>query len=272
MNDTIIIVTVNFGLTDLTLDLIQSIPIDKKLNIWVEDNQSTEHSKKTLSDAKSNLSQHISVYHHKNNWYFWGAFNKAYQRIVEKDLGLPKWLIICNNDVTFEQGFFNELDQIDPTMSHIVAPAIYSSNSKKNLNPFFINPLGMKEKIYYLLLYSHPIIGRMTQFFGKGLNKVLKRIHRPVFQSNKIYAPHGACMIFSSEYFNRGGYIDTGFKLFGEEISTAEIARNIGCNIHYHPTLRVVHNEHQSTNKFTWEQSYNLSKDTYIYLKKRYNI
>ena len=84
MNDTIIIVTVNFGLTDLTLDLIQSIPIDKKLNIWVEDNQSTEHSKKTLSDAKSNLSQHISVYHHKNNWYFWGAFNKAYQRIVAK--------------------------------------------------------------------------------------------------------------------------------------------------------------------------------------------
>jgi len=60
--------------------------------------------------------------------------------------------------------------------------------------------------------------------------------------------------------------------MFGEELSTAEIAKQIGAKIYYQPQLSVTHNDHYSTNNLTWEQLYSISKETYFYLKNRYQF
>jgi len=272
MDSKILIITVNYGSPDMTLQLLKSLPSDNNLCIWVEDNQSSENSKRILSNAQGKTDQNISLYFHNNNWFYWGAFYQAYQRLISSENPFPKWIVICNNDIIFDGNFLNELEKIDSQSCHILAPAIVSHTTKKNLNPFFQTPLSFIDKAYYRLLYFHPMFGRVIQMFGKKLNQGIKKISPLLKYPNTIYAPHGACIIFSPEFFKKGGYIDTGFKMFGEELSTAEIAKKIGAKIYYQPQLKVTHNDHFSTNNLSWDQLYSISKETYFYLKNRYQF
>ena len=57
-------------------------------------------------------------------------------------------------------------------------------------------------------------------------------------------------MIFFQNYsFLNGGYLDTKFKMYCEEMSTAEIVKKIGGKIIYIPQLEAIHNEHSSIQK-----------------------
>ena len=58
--------------------------------------------------------------------------------------------------------------------------------------------------------------------------------------------------------------------MYGEEISTAEIANKIKSFIYYVPSLSLIHNEHQSTSKSSFKSNFLHSKKTYYYLKKKY--
>ena len=69
-----------------------------------------------------------------------------------------------------------------------------------------------------------------------------------------------------------GGYLDDGFQMFGEELSTAEIARKLNVPIMYHPQLIMTHNDHFSTCNLSWRELYNISQSTYYYLNKTYNL
>jgi len=77
-------------------------------------------------------------------------------------------------------------------------------------------------------------------------------------------------MIFSKYFFSNGGFLDTGFTMYGEEVSTAEIAKKINSLIYYVPSLSIIHNEHQSTSESTFKDNFLHSKKTYYYLKKKY--
>ena len=83
----------------------------------------------------------------------------------------------------------------------------------------------------------------------------LKRGHReipdtPAMQERKIYAPHGACLVFKDDYFVRGGTLDLPNFLFGEEVLVAETSLNLGLDIVYHPELLIFDYEHASTGFF----------------------
>ena len=58
--------------------------------------------------------------------------------------------------------------------------------------------------------------------------------------------------------------------MYGEEVSTAEIAKSLDLPIHYLPGLSLVHKDHQSTGHAPWIENYLHSKETYYYLKKKY--
>ena len=54
-------------------------------------------------------------------------------------------------------------------------------------------------------------------------------------------------MIFYRTYFEKGGTLDHGAFLFGEEVFVAESARKFGMEIVYDKRLRVIHSEHVTT-------------------------
>ncbi len=87
-----------------------------------------------------------------------------------------------------------------------------------------------------------------------------------------IYAPHGARMIFSRQYFLQGGYIDSGFSFYVEELSVGETARTKKIPIRYCPHLWVEHREHASTDKLDWRTIYDHSRQTYRYLRRKYSF
>jgi len=63
----------------------------------------------------------------------------------------------------------------------------------------------------------------------------------------EIYAPHGSFIIFSREYFERGGSLKPGAFLYAEELFVAETCRRLGLKAVYWPVIQVAHDEHVST-------------------------
>ena len=62
-----------------------------------------------------------------------------------------------------------------------------------------------------------------------------------------IYAPYGALLIFSRDYFAKGGdFAHPGF-LYGEEIFVAEACRETGLEVILWPELKADHREHSAT-------------------------
>src|SRR2546426_589424 len=58
--------------------------------------------------------------------------------------------------------------------------------------------------------------------------------------------------------------------LYGEEISVAEICRSLGLPVIYEPSLRVLHNEHQSTGRVISRFSFECQKNALRYVSSRY--
>ena len=271
-NKDILIITVNFHNSEKTIELLNSISKNKKIELWVEDNESTKASFNSLKSQILDFEFNISIFPHTENNYYWGAFNKALSRLPKDFETWPEWIIICNNDIQIDTNFFKKLSKLDYKKCHIIAPSIISSEKNKDLNPFFEKPFTKIEKLYYALVYLNKYFSLIIQFFGSKVNKIRNSFHSNTKIEKVIYAPHGACMVFSKHFFIKGGYLDTNFKMFGEEISTAEIAKKIGALIIYKPELIVKHFDHNSTKNISWDLLYEISKETYTHLKKTYKF
>src|SRR6185312_7910464 len=93
-----------------------------------------------------------------------------------------------------------------------------------------------------LMKYQVKLVMRKLRALARGPHAIQNGRYR-----RSIYAAQGACLIFTREYFERGGSLRYGSFLFYEEIFVAETAREIGVDIVYEPTLRVWHDDHAST-------------------------
>jgi GT2 family glycosyltransferase len=80
----------------------------------------------------------------------------------------------------------------------------------------------------------------------------------------KIFAPHGSCIIFNKNYFERGGTLEPISFLFGEEMFIGETARRINLEVVYVPDLQVSHTEHSSFGNF-------ISRRTNTYYRQSIN-
>ena len=63
--------------------------------------------------------------------------------------------------------------------------------------------------------------------------------------------------------------LDQNLTMYGEEFTTAEIARSLKMPIYYEPNMEVTHVEH-SSNKINWFNSFHLTKKAYYYFLKEY--
>jgi GT2 family glycosyltransferase len=182
------------------------------------------------------------------------------------------WALVCNVDIRFpDRGFFAKLGAMKPSKEiGVVAPSICSSFTQHDQNPMMserpsrarMRFYQFLHRSYYLLnLYEvlatayHLVRSTLGSSFGWRKTGLARSSGKgPVQDTNPledvripIYAPHGACMIFSNEFFARGGSLEVPFFLYGEEIYVAETARALGLQVVYDPSLRLQHDEHQST-------------------------
>ena len=271
----ILIITVNYRNTSVTEDFIHSLEKlheFQRVQLVIVDSASTNATKEELEALLHNSSLHTQIICSDQNTYYWGGVALAIKHLkLEFSMG-PKWLIACNNDILFtQQDFLKQLIALDPDKYPVIGPTIYSSITGKNLNPAMAKPINIIGKFYYSILFLNPKTARLIHIIRKMTQKLFYSVFkRSTPTSGKIYAPHGAFMIFSKHYFTRGGWIDDNFKLYGEEISTAEIASNNNLEIHFLPELEVSHVEHSSTGTNIWQDWFYHAKETYKYLRKAY--
>ena len=269
----ILLITVNYKDSNPTQDLINSIlncKINKYIKIVIIDNESSNFSFSSLKSITKNTNLDIEIIRSSINNYYWGGIqlglDKFYQNKKDFD-----WIIACNNDIEFnDHSFFEKLYDLKESSSSIIAPQIISSLTSKDLNPFMIKPISFYYEIYYKIYYHFFLTAKIVHKFGQLIQFIKKKMINNKLLTNEIYAAHGSCIIFKNDFFIKGGYLETGFTMYGEEISTAEIAKKTDSKISYLPKLSLIHNEHQSTKKSSLKENFLHSKKTYYYLKKKY--
>ena len=271
----ILIITVNYKDTNVTENFVHSLgnlDASDKVKLVVVDSASTPKTKDNLQSLLHSSTLKTQLIVSASNTFYWGGVALALDTLDLNYANGPSWIIACNNDILFtQQDFLEKLIALDPDKYPVIGPTIYSSVTGKNLNPYMDQPIRRLEKIYLSLFYINYVTARIMQISLKWLKKLLATLKRPSpSKIKKIYAPHGSFVIFSNQYFKRGGWIDSNYEMYGEEVTTAEIAKKNKIPIFFVPDLKVLHVIHSSTTSHSWKREFNYAKTAYLYYKTVY--
>jgi GT2 family glycosyltransferase len=273
----VLIITINFRQTNCTLRLLESISSVERFNdcyLVIVDNCSENDSVPRIQQAihgRDNVELAVSP---RNRGYF-GAARWALDRYLA-DHPLPSWVIVCNNDITFDDSqFLRRLIETDPTAVGMVAPSIISSLTKNDANPSILERPSSIRMLQYRLWFSSYHAMWIKQWLWPFIRRARKRFKgRQLILRNElqreIYAPHGAFLIFSRQFFESGGFIDDGTFLFGEEFVVAEMCRRLCLPIMHDPLLRVWHAEGQTLGRMLTREMFQYQKNGFRYALARY--
>lgn len=220
-----------------------------------------ENSERTSSNSVltslAEYDQRVSILNPGSNLgYFGGAAWALRQHLA--NTSLTDWVIVSNTDISFlDCDFFNRLFELySSRASAVIAPAIYSTLSAVDQNPFMLcRPNAIQMHFYKLVFRYYPICisYQMLALVKQKLRTLICKIIRKNISQQRpqvIYSPHGSFIIFHRSYFEAGGSLDHGVFLFGEEVFIAETIRRLGLTATYDPRLAVLHHEHATTGIF----------------------
>jgi GT2 family glycosyltransferase len=86
----------------------------------------------------------------------------------------------------------------------------------------------------------------------------------------RIYSTHGSLMIFHNRFFERGGTLEYGGFLYGEEIHVAEQVRQMGLDILWTPSLQAYHQGGATMEMVSIDQRRQWWKESYEFLYQTY--
>lgn len=231
------------------------------LRVIVVDNSDPERLDPRLSSI-AEADPRVRVLHPGGNLgYFGGAAWALRQHLAGAPL--TDWIVVSNTDIRFPgRDFLTRLFElyVDATCA-VLAPAIHSTLSLKDQNPYMLRRPGAARMCFYKWVFRYYPISVAYQLMGlvkQKLRALTRKIAALVDDGEKmgqprprsIYAPHGSVILFSRSYFEAGGSLDHGVFLFGEEVFVAETARRLGLTVTYDPRLVVLHREHATTDMF----------------------
>ncbi|MBX0311554.1 MAG: glycosyltransferase [Sulfurihydrogenibium sp.] len=218
--------------------------------------------------------QKILIYNPGRNLGYFGGAWWGYQQYL-KEFPLPEWIIVSNTDLYFsDANFFVKLfHYYEKNPPAVIAPAIYSEESFINQNPFMKQRPTSFRMHFYKWVYRYYIswiIYETLSILKEKLQSQFRNFCRKgKIQSDenpiKIYAPHGAFIIFHKSYFESGGTLESKTFLFGEEILVAETARKLNLDIIYDPRLQIIHKKHSTTNIFKYPHIWKYVKESSAY-------
>lgn len=248
----ICLVCVCFNAYKDAVQLLESISSSynksSKINLSVvfSDNSEDEVGVKLVRDAVFDFK--YSYKKNENVGYF-PAFYDGFNSLG-KSLDSFDYVIVSNVDLALDVGFFKNLESlvIDSSVG-VIAPAIISMNHGGDLNPKMLERPS-KQKIEFMIRVCGSgflfLLHRLVSSIRDKLRTKNKRLEaRP--KGGTMYGAHGAFMMFTRRYFEKGGSIDYPRFLFGEEGFVAEETRRAGLVVQHVETLVINDREHGST-------------------------
>jgi GT2 family glycosyltransferase len=250
---TFLLLCVKYGVdkeTERYLESIQTLQSRNGLRVLVVDNTVDG------SWARSAHSDYQAVQAPGNLGYFGGA--RYGLSLYLQQNPLPDWVVVSNVDLCIDDPLFLERLAWLGSVPNLgaVAPRIRSSLTGMDQNPYLrVRPSALRMHLYkwlfrsWLILNVYEVLGTLFHRVRSAIGSVRLASSR-LPSRETIYAPHGSFLIFSRNYFDRGGTLDFPEFLFGEEIYIAENMRALGLQVVYEPSLQVTHQEHHSTKLF----------------------
>jgi len=271
----ILFITVNYQNTKVTKNFIKSfenLELKERASIIIVDNGSSNESKNALKEIINKSKIDIKILFSTRNLYYWGGANFALKKLNLKINNFPDWIVICNNDIIFNQlDFIVKLQDYKSNKYAVLAPSIISVKSKRNQNPHILHPISKLGRLYYKIFFINSVSGLFIYKLRIILKKILYNFSpNKTIKPTEIYAPHGSFMIFSKYFFNNGGWIDSNFEMFAEELTTAEIVKKLNMKIFFNPDFEVMHDEHSTSSVRNWRENFYLFKRAYSYYRKKY--
>lgn len=214
--------------------------------------ESAEYKDKMRSQKGCSLFDKIFVL--PNVGYF-PAAHEALKKYIEMHRSVPKCVVVSNPDIVLsEEASFGRLSFLcDQPGVGVLAPRIVSLLDKIEQNPYMSERPSLWKLRVLRAIFDNTYSGMVYEKVS-----ALKRRIRFALQGKRkkapgsakdIYAPHGAMVVFSRKFFERGGHLKHRAALFGEEIFVAEQCRRLGLRVRYDPATVVFHDEHSSTGR-----------------------
>ena len=236
-----------------------------EVKVVLVDNSERSESTAFFEQAQIEYPEIICLKPSSNLGYFGGA--RFGLNTYRENGGLePDWVMVSNVDIRFtDKSFFMHLRDVDTMgMIGVVAPSIWSELRRHDWNPNLISrPSRLRMHFYkwvfrnFYLLNLFMLLAKIKYLLKYGVGYLLRMFQLTSEQSGAqpsvsqwIYAPRGACILFSKLYFTAGGTLDHPAFLFAEEIFLAETLLKLGLRVLYEPKLRVHHDDHVSTGEF----------------------
>jgi GT2 family glycosyltransferase len=208
--------------------------------------------------------------------YFGGAhFGLQRAGVYEAEFD---YVVVSNVDLQLASSFLSELEAVAVADDvGLIAPSIFSRHRKRDLNPKILHRLSPSRVRFYEFVFSHR--GTYLAYHIASVGADLVRRLGPSRSSSTgawagpqqtLYAAHGALMIFTRAYFQRGGTLDYPCFLFGEEVWAAEELRLRGLHTIYDPQIKVLDDDHVSTRRLSKGALAGLHASSMRFLRRTY--
>jgi GT2 family glycosyltransferase len=185
----------------------------------------------------------------KNLGYYGGcAHALAHWRTMHGG-AIPAWVGAVNTDLELDPMFFRTIVENVPTQYAVVAPAVQLPDGTHQ-NPYMHDRPSMARMAWMRMVFRTE-----STAWAWTLGHDLMRRVRPhskkdgIRTRRQIYAPHGSIVMFRREFFSKGGKLEFGGFMYGEELHVAEQARQLGLSVLYEPMASVLHNAHSCVGK-----------------------
>ncbi len=276
--ESVLLVVVNTQKTDLTLALLKNLSGLKgmdKVKVLVVDNQSTP---RTRAELRRGFRLHprlrTRLVASPENLGYFGAFRRG----VRAEKGRQyRWTIISNDDIAIpDRDFFVRLQSYDPGFAGVLGPDILSEETGVHQNPFREARFSPRQMLFYRAMHASFSVARALAWVSRRLHGLKGRTGaggRPAPAPSgprRVYAVHGAFMIFGRDYFDKGGIIDANYFMYGEENTVSEAAHRLSVDVVFDPRLKVIHQEHGTLGKAFTRKTFDRQKEAFRYFSKHY--
>ncbi len=243
----------NLEVTREAVTYLQGLNNINECEIIIVDNASPNGSGKEIEELY-NAEENIHVILNSQNGGFAYGNNIGYKYAKELSCDV---IVVMNNDIYIKDiKFIEKLSRcVNESDDEIIAPIIYGQEG--NQNPFRVEKSSTKH-LYKLFFYNWFIsklycIPGINSIYAHSRDKKDKKRKKTTCssieekKSSKIWAPHGACIIFTKKWVSKEkfAFLPLTFMYFEEDI-LAEYAHAQGYSIYYDEKLNVHHVEDAS--------------------------
>ena len=201
-----------------------------------------------------------------------GYFGTASNYLKNNDFDNFDWIIVCNNDLSFQKDFLLTLNkrQSDISNRYLVCPSVIERNC--DINPLSRNKYPESKKLFWDFYYKHRTFASFYEFVRLPISKT-KFYVRSIFKSKsniegEIYLGYGAIYLINPIFISRLGGLPAETFLYQEESVICGYARNFDNWPYFLPSLKVNHDSHATLKFIGFDRDYELRRESWWATRK----